>query len=174
MGILTQESGATMMSLLDEFLVHRSQQAVDTFAAALQDGDADAAQVPLAGEPSSDGFLHWITVLDTSGVEFFDCTYEPERVQCTTTNGPGFWYERIHRENVESTFSARVTAGKLDSVQWPAPLADRRANAEFEAWVALNHPELTNIMFDGTPMGKLTREAAETRVELLEEYLATL
>lgn len=171
----TVRSGELRMELLDEFLASLESEAlVDEFVAALRDRDAAAAMVLVGEDPAEDGFLNWLTVLDTSGLEFFDCTYEPDRVRCTTTMGPDFWYERIHGENAEMLFIARVEAGTLNVLQWMAPIADQFANGAFKSWVTENHPELLDVIFDATPIGKLTRVAAEARVELLEEYLSSL
>jgi hypothetical protein len=92
------------------------ERVVTAFVAAMSAGDGDTASSLVVGATEGrGGFLDWLIALDTSGLEFFDCDYQTGSVSCTTTAGPGHFYERIHGEEGQSTFFADVVDGQLDS-----------------------------------------------------------
>ena len=172
--VLSEDSGQARSQLLDEFLTHRSEQAVDALIGALHANDADAARA-LVTRPGPADFIGFITALDTSDVEFFDCVYRPASVTCSTRLGASNWFERIHGQNAEQTFSASVENGLIASPTWPADSAALSAESSFRSWAMENHPELDDVMFASAPTGMaFTEESGGARMELLDEYLASL
>ena len=174
--VFTEESGKARAALVDEYLVYRAEQAVDALVSALKAGDAEVARALIIDDGSvGPDYLGWLIALDTTGVEFFDCTYEPDSVTCQTTMGPNHFFERIHGENVENTFTATLENGLIVNPSWPAQSADQTAEGAFRIWAQETHPELADVMFDTSFLRVVfTEESGKARAALVDEYLASL
>ena len=155
--------------------VEQAEALMDSFVGALNEADAAAARASIGGTVSvGPDFVGWLVALDTTGVEFFDCTYQPGSVDCQTTMGTSHFFEQIHGQNVESRFSAALEDGLIVNPTWPAQLADLTADAEFRNWAQETHPELSDVMFDASPSGIIfTEQSGQSRMQLLPEYLAS-
>lgn len=155
--------------------VAEGQVLVDELVTALQAGDSEGARsLVVSGYPAPD-FLGWLTALDTTGVEFFDCTYEPGSVSCQTTMGPSHFYERIHGQNAEGRFTATLENGLIVNPTWPAGPTATATERAFRTWAQETHPELDDVMFDTSVLGIVfTAESGRARMQLIDEYLASL
>jgi hypothetical protein len=157
--------------------VAEGQAVVGSFVAALQTGDAGTARalVTFDGGVGPD-WLGWLIALDTTGVEFFDCTYEPGSATCQTMMGSGWFYERIHGQNVENKFTFTLENGLIVGLTWPGQLTDMAAEHAFRIWAQEAHPELDEVMFDasGGFGAVFTEESGQARMQLIDEYLASL
>ncbi len=157
--------------------VAEGEAVVGSFVDALQTGDAGTARalVTFDGGVGPD-WLGWLIALDTTGVEFFDCTYEPGSATCQTTMGSGWFYERIHGQNVENKFTFTLENGLIVGLTWPGQLTDMAAEHAFRTWAQETHPELDEVMFDasGGFGAVFTEESGQARMQLIDEYLASL
>ena len=156
--------------------VAEGEAVVGSFVNALQAGDAGAARALIITDGGvGPDYVGWLIPLDTTGVEFFDCKYEPGSVTCQTTMGPGHFFERIHGQNVENTFSATLENGLIVNPTWPAQPTDTAAERAFRTWAQETHPELDEVMFDTSFLGVIfTEESGQARTQLIDEYLASL
>jgi hypothetical protein len=125
------------------------------------------------------GFIEWQIATRAEPV-FSDCSEVdstlPTTVTCTVTYGPDYFYGRVLGETLTTSIAGRVDEDGVSIGPWPPPLGLTNADYQFRTWVRDAHPELEDQMW-GPPgyLGiKMTRESGELRMQLLDEYLASL
>lgn len=154
----------------------------EAYAAHIEDGDIDAL---LAGSslPSFDTIrlLEWMAAVNAEP-DFTSCWSigrqgEGDGVRCAVTFGEDFFYSRVMEQELVTEVSGVVTPDASAQLSdWPLPAGVARAAGEFREWIAYEHPEIEQEVFDDDrPAGlRLSSQAGEHHRTLLDGYLAYL
>lgn len=152
------------------------------YVTSIESGNIDAI---LAG-PSLPNFdtiqlLEWMTAINAD-LEFTSCwplTQDSEgtRVRCSVTYGPDFFYSRVMQHELTTEVTGVVTPdGEARLREWPVPAGLAEAADAFRRWIAYEHPQIEEELFDDQrPDGlRLSSQAGEHHVRYIDDYLAYL